>query len=732
METPTRTADARAATSASATHVSVVLPTLNEAASIREAVERVKAALEQASCPSFEIIVADDSSDDATPCIADELSAADPERVRVLHRTGARSLGGSVADAWEIARGDVLVLIDADLQHPPEIVPRLVAAIDGGADVVVGSRYVHGGQVGFGLGRKILSSAVTAAVRNLGGKAGLVLDPLSGCFAVRRSVVAGRNIRAAGFKVLMEVLRAGEFRQVREIPLDFGARKSGESNMRWTMMREDLLLLWRMVADPAAGEVGHIPPLARMLAYAGVLCLLAITAMRVWTVWPRDAYMDHVSGIWLARAYDLLHGEFYRAVSDSRGFGGTRYFPLASTVLAILWRLFDWRIAAYTLAAGSMALLMAAVYFVVTRSGARRYVGVICAIAVLGGVSTQEALFMIRPDAVAAALNLFGLGICLRNPLRRRDAALAGLCFALAFSAKFTAPYAVVCVLVALLLARRAKPAIMVALFSAIGGAAVISLLLVFGGHNFVENMRLASTVGSSFASLATGPHRLYEMLLRCPGERLALFVAILCVLAAPRKLLLSLPGIYWLGTLVVTAVILSAPGTNRNHFVDMVAACVVLPGVWIAHNPRRAAAGLTAIALLITVQAAAAYDANRSDDWTDYHALRARLVPKLPTNGPILAENPLYALQAGQRPYLLDPFMFYMISQKHPEWTARLHHDLETHRFAAVVLEHPPHGEFGRAWYSGTHFGPGFISTLEANYEVTDKRGGISVYTPK
>lgn len=218
---------------------SLVLPTLNEAANLERMVRNVQAVL---ALYDYEIIVSDDGSPDGTGRIADQLASAD-SRIRVIHRTSRPGLSPSVVEGWQNARGDVLAVMDADLQHPPEVIARVATAIQEGADLVVASRYVSGGHIpAWALHRRIMSLTGTAAVRiALGSKVKGVSDPLSGCFAFRRSALGPHDLRPErGFKILLEVLARGNFGQVREVPYQFAERTGGTSKLSIAVALHDI------------------------------------------------------------------------------------------------------------------------------------------------------------------------------------------------------------------------------------------------------------------------------------------------------------------------------------------------------------------------------------------------------------------------------------------------------------------------------------------------------------
>lgn len=162
---------------------SLVVPTFNERANIGPLIGRIEAVLKQQPF-EFEIILADDNSPDETWRLAQEIAKED-SRLHVIRREGARRLATAVVDGWKAAKGKILGVMDADLQHPPEILPDLLGPIlKGRADIVIGSRHTSGGGVGeWNLRRRFISwGAATIAFLVLPQILRVVQDPMSGFF----------------------------------------------------------------------------------------------------------------------------------------------------------------------------------------------------------------------------------------------------------------------------------------------------------------------------------------------------------------------------------------------------------------------------------------------------------------------------------------------------------------------------------------------------------------------
>src|SRR5712691_8030356 len=201
----------------SAVVISVIVPTYNEADSLPALVERLGTAM---AGHTWELVVVDDGSPDGTAEVANRLSARHP--VWVVRRAGKAGLASAVIAGFKESRGDVLVVMDADLSHPPEVVPALVRAVDDGADLAVASRYVRGGAImDWPLGRRLVSRIACL----MGNVLVPVRDATSGFFAIRRAVIDGVKLNPIGFKIGFEVMARGRYGTVVEVPYTFRDRE---------------------------------------------------------------------------------------------------------------------------------------------------------------------------------------------------------------------------------------------------------------------------------------------------------------------------------------------------------------------------------------------------------------------------------------------------------------------------------------------------------------------------
>ena len=227
--------------------LSIVVPTYNEAPNVAELVRRVTAAVDGEGIEA-EIVFVDDSTD-ATPDVIREVAASASLPVRLIHRERATGgLGGAVMDGLAAAASDACLVMDGDLQHPPEDIPALWQRFArGDADIVIASRYAGGGTAS-GLAdrsRVMVSKASTAVTRAMFPiRLKDVSDPMTGFFLIDRSTIDAAQLRPRGFKILLEILARRPLR-VAEVPFDFAGRHAGESK---ASVRQGLHFLTQLTA----------------------------------------------------------------------------------------------------------------------------------------------------------------------------------------------------------------------------------------------------------------------------------------------------------------------------------------------------------------------------------------------------------------------------------------------------------------------------------------------------
>ncbi|BBY16178.1 polyprenol monophosphomannose synthase [Mycolicibacterium litorale] len=221
----------------------VIIPTYNERENLPLIVNRVHTA-----CPQVHILVVDDGSPDGTGELADELALADPDRMHVMHRTSKDGLGAAylAGFAWGLSREySVLVEMDADGSHAPEQLHRLLDAVDDGADLAIGSRYVPGGTIrNWPRRRYALSKTANTYARVLLGVD--IHDITAGYRAYRREVLEAIDLSAVDskgycFQIDLTWRTINNGFTVVEVPITFSERELGQSKMSGSNIREAML-----------------------------------------------------------------------------------------------------------------------------------------------------------------------------------------------------------------------------------------------------------------------------------------------------------------------------------------------------------------------------------------------------------------------------------------------------------------------------------------------------------
>ncbi len=232
--------------------LSVVVPTFNERSNLVELLRRLDLSLQGIA---WEVIVVDDDSPDQTAAFARQLAQQD-QRVRCLQRIGRRGLASACIEGMLASAAPYLAVMDADMQHDETRLPEMLRLLKaGGTDIVVGSRYVVGGDEG---ARDKTRSSMTAAASRLSRLVCKqdISDPMSGFFMLRRETMEQvvRNLSGVGFKILLDILASARAPlRVREVPYTFRDRLAGESKLDTSTVWEYGMLL----ADKLVGS--HVP-----------------------------------------------------------------------------------------------------------------------------------------------------------------------------------------------------------------------------------------------------------------------------------------------------------------------------------------------------------------------------------------------------------------------------------------------------------------------------------------
>lgn len=221
----------------------MVSPTYNEAENVSRLAREVASAL---SGIDYELLIVDDDSPDRTWAVAQELATRNP-RVRVLRRTADRGLSQAVIEGCLSSSSDYVAVIDADLQHDPAILCQMIIALDAGAEIAVGSRYVKGGGTGtWSAARRFQSWVATKLAQTFLGVE--LSDPMSGYFILPRRSFNRiyKHLDSKGFKILLEIVARLAPSNIQEVPFTFRTRVAGESKLSSRVILQYLGQLWRL------------------------------------------------------------------------------------------------------------------------------------------------------------------------------------------------------------------------------------------------------------------------------------------------------------------------------------------------------------------------------------------------------------------------------------------------------------------------------------------------------
>ena len=233
-------------------NLTVIIPTLNESQVIERMIIQVAVILKKENL-NGQILIVDDNSWDGTQDIVRTMTMTYPN-VSILVRHHDRGLSQSIVDGFHLevdSCSPIFIVMDADGQHPAEKIPELYQKIKEGDDIVIGSRYLDGGEIkNWSFTRKVVSWGATFLARLFFPH---ITDPVSGFFAVKKSVVKDAPLKPQGYKILLEILGKGHWKKVIEIPFTFGERMSGESKLK----PQTIIEFQKQILDLAYYTVTH-------------------------------------------------------------------------------------------------------------------------------------------------------------------------------------------------------------------------------------------------------------------------------------------------------------------------------------------------------------------------------------------------------------------------------------------------------------------------------------------
>lgn len=255
------------------TSLSIVIPTYREAENIPHIIQRINA-LRQSENIDLEVVFVDDNSEDGS---LEAVQGSGFAWARIIVRTQDRGLSQAVIEGFKAARHPVLVCMDCDLSHPPEIIPQMVLALSAGQQFILGSRYVPGGSTDddWGIFRWLNSRVATLLARPLTS----AKDPMSGFFALRKKDFdKAKDLNPIGYKVGLELIVKCGFGNVGEIPIRFTNRVFGESKLTLKQQLQYLQHLRRLYLYKFANAM-HLLQFLVVGASGTIVNLVTLTAL---------------------------------------------------------------------------------------------------------------------------------------------------------------------------------------------------------------------------------------------------------------------------------------------------------------------------------------------------------------------------------------------------------------------------------------------------------------------
>jgi hypothetical protein len=360
------------------------------------------------------------------------------------------------------------------------------------------------------------------------------------------------------------------------------------------------------------------------------------------------------------------------------------------------------------------------------------------AVFLLAATTTHSIILGIRCDLLPLGLSLWGMAAVVwaseaqDRAKVRWGLAMAGACFAPALGCKITSVFGPSAAVIWLLIRKQPRLALGLCAASALSIGALAIIVEIASHGRAGEILALSASGGGSLSRLARGPIFLAKDVVG-DDRTLALFWGMAIVLLVAGNLWRSLPAIFWVISTLGTAAIYGSPGTHSNHLVDVTAASLLVLCVPVVHS-RALQRAFTGISVLLALVAAGF--CLRQVVQIDREGVKRQMNAALAdadqsaVNGPILSEAPLLSILRGERPYMLDPFIFRAVRAKHPEIAEKLWEDLDRHHFKAVILRSP--ADDPRFSSDEDDFGPGFIERMEKSYALKSVDGGFYVFLPK
>lgn len=476
---------------------------------------------------------------------------------------------------------------------------------------------------------------------------------------------------------------------------------------------------------------GSMPPMeatqpswrAHWSVGSSAVLVALFTAYRVVAAYPSFAGLNFASGVWIAMANDAMAGIWYRPLLGEHGYGGGVYFPLYFSAHALLMHLGMPVVAAGRgLSLASAVLLGVALYWLARHLDLSRMLSTAVVSLAFCSISVQFAVTTIRGDLLAAALVVLGLA-SLPSPF------LAAAAFVLAGTTKITALFGAAVAVAILLLERRFRRALQLGAAVAAGMLVVALAMEALSGGTFIQ-VQLGGA-GLTLSSLLSAP---IEWFRRVQEDLVTTFLVLLScgLLLGYRKAWRELPGVWLVGAGLASVFIFAHPGADFNHLIDVHVALALFVVFQVARGrvPGRLAAGcLVAVVALGVAYLGWHFTSDRTVSAAVYEEAWQLIDSR--DDRPVFYSDPILPALQGQRPYLLDPFIFLMSQAESVDLADDLRQRIERQFFGAVVM-HWDMTTRGGAERARRYFGPAFPDAVASRYRPAERVGDFWVWRPR
>jgi hypothetical protein len=456
-----------------------------------------------------------------------------------------------------------------------------------------------------------------------------------------------------------------------------------------------------------------------------------IVSLRTW------GDLENEGGMWVTLAVDARDGILYRPLVSDIGYGGTRYGPVHIALEAAIMKAGVTPITSgFLLGAITAGITLVGIYTLMMRLKTPAPLALVMTSFFLAAFCVRSGILSIKSDLLAAGLDMWGLVAAL--PLMEKDSRgkkwpatiIAAICFALAAASKVTSLFGIAAVVTWLLLRKENKTAVRLMTVYLIACVILVLLVQWASQGRGIGVFLSAAGAGGGLRRLTQAPSIFFERIFSRDRAVGGFWVAALLMIFVRRNWT-SLPTLLFAYSTLGTMAIFGSPGTDMNHLMDLHLASLLVLAVECQFG--RFALAMLCLTVLVVLHSAHSCindirDMRKLNTRGNLYASLAQ-VDSSPVNGPLLAQNPVLPIIAGERPYLLDYFLFQVRDWKHPGFGDKMRDDLVHQRFRAVIVN-PDLGAPGES--SASDPWPGLLNLMQTRYEFKAKEGWNLVYLPK